>query len=298
MPTPITTGPARIVWGNPINGRPKIDQNNRPVLDDQGKQITQWAFGIAIPKADFGPLWQAMTSEAQTVFPQGVPANFAWKIKDGDGLDDQGKPFNTREGYAGCYVLSVSTESFAPRVVRLNGGAYSDMTEGIKTGDYVRVALNLKAHSGKLGTRGSMPGIYVNPVMVEFLGYGEAIQHGPDAMAVFGGQTVALPPGASAVPLAPQGNMPVLPMPAAMPGVPLGNPTHHAPRPGFAPAVVPGGMNYAATAQPVHTTTAYPSNVPPAHDFVTNAAPGMMGTPPTIPAHAGMPGFPSNQQSR
>lgn len=288
MPTQFTTGAARIVWGNPLIAKPKTDQNNRPVLDDQGKPIMQWSFGIAIPKAEAAGLYQAMQAEAATLYPQGVPQNFAWKFKDGDGLDDQGKPFSTREGYAGHIVLSVSTESFAPRVVRLNGGAYSDMTDGVKTGDYVRVALTLKAHSGKANVRGSVPGLYMNPQMVEFLGYGEAIINGPDAMTVFGGQQVALPPGASAVPLAPPGAMPGAPAPypttpGAMPGAPA-----FAPAAGY-PSANPAGYPAAPATPP---TTAYPSNVPPAppaHDFVRNAQQPQQHQQP---GHAPMPGQP------
>lgn len=310
MSTPITTGAARIVWGNPLTGKPKTDQNNRPILDDQGKQIMQWAFGIAIPKAEFGAIWQAMNTEAMTLYPQGVPQNYAWKFKDGDGLDDQGKPFNTREGYTGNIVLTVSTESFAPRVVRLNGGAYSDMLDGIKTGDYVRVAINLKAHSGKAGTRGSVPGLYVNPVMVEFLGYGEAIQNGPDAMAVFGGQQMALPPGASQVPLAPAGAMPGAPG-APQPGFTApgqfmpqpGTPMAHAPAAGHPGTPVasfqtPQGQtafhsSQPAPGQPQYAAPAFQgapaAPAVPAHDFVHRAAPGMAPQPGFAP----MPGQPT-----
>jgi len=304
MPIQFTTGAGRIVWGNPLIAKPKTDDNKKPVLDPQtGQPIMQYAFGFAIPKHEFGfvqgqqpfGLWAAMLAEATATFGQGVPANFAWKIKDGDGLDDQGKPYNTREGYAGCYVLTVSTESFRPRVVRLNGGAYQEMTDGIKTGDYGRVALTLKGHTGKQGTRGSKPGLYVNPQMFEFLGYGEAIQNGPDAMTVFGGQVVALPPGASAVPLAPSGGMPGAPgMPGVHPMQP-GQPQYAAAAaPGAAhPGTAPAGFQGA----PVTQGTAYPSNTAPAtpaHDFVYRAAQGMPDQPGGAPQYAaasGMPGY-------
>ena len=283
MPTQFTTGAARIIWGNPINGKSKTDQFNKAVLDIQGQPILQWAFGIAIPKADFPALWAAMNAEVAPLFPQGVPANFSWKIKDGDGPDNKGIPYSAREGYAGCYALTISTESFAPRVVNLVNGSYQDVVEGgIKTGDYVRAAVSLKAHPGTSGT----PGIYVNPVMIEFLGYGEAINNGPDAMAVFGGQTVALPAGASNMPTAPVGAMPIAGAVGAVPLQPAAIPG--------APVAVPGQPIPAAYPQPTMPTVS-PSNVPPApaHDFVAAAAPGMPGQPVAAP---GMPGQPTHYQ--
>ena len=290
----IITPVGRIVWGNPLNGRPKTDQNNQPVINAQtGQQVTQWSFGLAIPKAECAALFQAMQQEAGTVFPQGAPQNFAWKFKDGDGLDDKGIPFSNREGYAGCVVLSISTEAFAPRVVRLAAGSYQQMTEGVKCGDYVRVALGIKAHAGKMGVRGSVPGLYLNPSMIEFIGYGQEIISGPDASTLFGGQAVALPAGASAVPLAPPQPMPTAgmpgqapgfvqqPVPPAMPGVMPGNPQQP---PAAHPAQAVGGysMPGVSTMNSVSAGAAAPtshSSVPgaaPYPGFVNAAVPGML----------------------
>lgn len=276
------TGVGRIVWGNPLNGRKKTDNNNNVILGDDGQPIMQWAFGVAFPKNESGGLIQAMQQEAASVFPNGIPNNFAWKLKDGDGLDDQGKPMANREGHAGNYILAISTEAFAPKCVRLNGNTYSEMMEGIKTGDYVRVALNLKAHAGKQGVRGSVPGLYVNPQLIEFIGYGEAIIAGPDPMAVFGGQHVALPPGASAVPTA-SGPMPgqqpmqgVMPVnPSQQPGMPMGS----------VPGAVPQGMQPVASTVPVQT--AYPSSGQP---VAQQPQPGYPANPMPGNAPAGVPG--------
>jgi hypothetical protein len=297
MPTKIITGAARIVWGHPLTAKPKIDQNtNQPVRDPAtGQPIMQWAFGIAIPKHEFGPVWQAMAAEAATLFPQNPPQNFAWKYKDGDGVDDKGQPFSAREGYAGHYVLNISTESFGPRCVRNVNGAYADFTD-IKTGDYVRVGLTIKAHNGKPGTR-SVPGLYINPDMLEFLGYGTPIFNGPDAMALFGGQAVALPAGASAVPIVPQGSMP---MPGGTPGAPAPFPA-----PG-APAHAPGAVYPSAphagfpgspgtppmTVSPTNPPPAYAPAPPPAHDFVHNAAQQPMPGQQRQPNYPPMPGQP------
>lgn len=288
----IVTPVGRIVWGNPLNGRDKTDQQNNPVINPQtGQPVKQWSFGLAISKQEAGAIFQAMQQEAATVFPNGAPQNFAWKFKDGDGLDDKGIPFANREGYAGCIVLSISTEAFAPRVVRLIGGAYQSMTEGVKTGDYVRVALNIKAHAGKMGVRGSVPGLYINPTAIEFVGYGAEIVSGPDASTLFGGVPVALPPGASATPLAPAG-----PMPGAAGAMP-GNGMPTAPGIGVAQAVpmaptgnvpsmpgnVPAGPAAIPAQPPINSASAsvaptYPSNPAPAPhpQFVNQVMPGMM----------------------
>lgn len=295
--TECTTPGGRIVWGNPLIGRTKTDQNNQPVIGADGKPVTQWSFGLAIPQHECGPIFQAMNAEATTLFPNGAPQNFAWKFKDGNGVDDKGQPFANREGYAGCYVFSISTEAFAPRVVRLVNGAYSDMTEGLKTGDYVRVALNIKAHAGRADRRGSVPGLYLNPALVEFLGFGTAIISGPDPMAVFGGQAAALPAGASATPIASG------PMPGQVPG--NGYPTQPGNPPGIvapgmppspAPAAMPGHGTMPSNNGPHAPMPAYPSSMPaqpptapvqPAYDFVQQA-----GYHPTAlpPAAGGVPG--------
>ena len=255
----LITPVGRIVWGNPLNGKPKLNQQQQPVLNDQGQPVTQWAFGVAFNKSECAQLFQAMQQESSILFPNGVPQNFAWKFKDGDGLDDQGKPFNTREGYAGCIVLSIVTEAFAPRVVRLVGGAYQQWTE-VKCGDYVRVAIGIKAHAGKAGVRGSVPGLYINPQCVEFIGFGQEIVSGPDAMSLFGGASVAMPNGASATPLAPLNPMPM--QPAGMPGMlPQGQPMQPAGMPGMMPqgqpmqpagmpGMMPGNLQTQVSAQP------------------------------------------------
>jgi len=224
MSKEILSPPGRIVWGNPGKARAKTDsKTGQPVLKD-GQPVQQWVFGLAIPKEEFqAHVWPAMAEEIATGFPQGTPPNFSFKYKDGDGVDHKGVPFSNREGHAGCMILTVATESFAPPIFKLNpqSGQYDQWpAEQIKTGDYVRVSLSMKVNVPTNPTH--TPGIYVNPQGVEFLGYGEEIHNGPDAQGMFGGQAAALPQGASATPLASTQapGMPI-PQPAAAPLAPV-----------------------------------------------------------------------------
>lgn len=283
----IITPVGRIVWGNPLNSKPKMTNTRppQPVIDPKtGQQVMQWSFGLAIPKDQCGAIFQAMQQEAMTIFPTGqTPQNFAWKFKDGDGIDDKGIPFANRDGYKGCIALSISTEAFAPRIVRLTGGSYQQMTEGVKCGDFVRVALNIKAHVGKTDVRGSVPGLYLNPTMIEFVGYGQEIISGPDASTLFGGAAVTLPAGASATPVAPPQQMPTgmpgQPVVPAVPGMMPGNPQVPAvpgqPAQAAGAPYMPGNapMNLGS---PTGAAQMSPSNAPTYPGFVNQVMPGML----------------------
>jgi hypothetical protein len=251
----------RIVWGNPLVAKQRRDDNNKPKLKADGTPDMVHSFGLAIPKTEFGPIYAMMQQEAMGVFPNGqFPADFAWKFVDGDGVDRKGQPYNKRTGYAGHYVLAVES-NFPIRVVQYQGGSYVDMTQGVKTGDYVVLNFDIMGHGSKPGVRMSKPGLYLNPKMVCFVGYGEEINNAPDASNVFGGAQYALPPGASATPLAP-----TAPLPQGMPG-------QAAALPQGMPGMMPQGMPGAAPVLPGMPPS---TTVSPAHDFVHNAGlPGM-----------------------
>lgn len=294
----VTSPVGRIVWGN-LKGRPKLNQQRQPVLKD-GQPVTQWAFGVAFAKNPndpaFAALWQAIQSAALTQYPNGVPPNFAWKYDDGDGIDSNGKPFNQRTGYAGCIVLPISTEAFQPPICKLIGpNTYQNITpDDVKCGDYIRIALDIVGHGPKAGTAGSVPGLYINPRLVEFVAAGEAIITGPDPAAVFGGAAVQPPPGAAlatqpttAMPTgmapAPATTAPMtVPAAPAYPGAPVPTPAsapapQPVPTPAPAPVAAPMPVNPAAPPPampgfPQPAPTVSPTSVQPAPDFVQNAA--------------------------
>lgn len=282
----------RIVWGHPMKSVIKKDaRTKQPILRD-GKEVEQWVFGLAIDKNAFGQNeWPNMHKAASQVYPNGVPNGFSWKYKDGDSVDRQGKPYSNREGYAGCYVLTVSTEAFAPQVYkRESNGSFRLMEpHEVKCGDYVRVMLNVKANAPTDPTH--TPGIYVNPKGIEFVGYGpEIINGGLDPDEAFGAPVAQLPPGASLTPIGSS---------APMPGAFSPNPGQQQPQPGN---FTPPGMNPPAAAQPGQMPGGMPNQQPapmqqpplpqaapqqqpgqmppPAHDFVHNATGQMPGGMP------------------
>lgn len=323
MPIEVKTPVGRIVWGNPGKATIKKDQKGQPVLKD-GKPVEQWAFGLAIPKAEFQQVvWPAMAQEAATGYPQGAPQAFSWKYKDGDNdRDRNGVPYNQREGYAGCYVLTITTESFAPPIFKLNPqkGAYDQLTgDQIKTGDFVACALSFKVNVPT--DRTHTPGLYVNPVAIDHVGYGQPIFNGPDAQQLFGGTQYQLPPGASAAPVAAAGapGMPGTMQPAPQPGGMPMQPQQpqYQPQPGQMqpqqpyqpqPGGMPGQTMQPAPQQPMQPAPQYqqpqPGQLPPpAHDFTQPGGtmpyqpqyqpqPGMMPAPGAMqPQPGGMPGM-------
>jgi len=229
----------RIVWGKPGQATKKTDQQSKkPILKD-GQEVEQWVFGIAIPKADFlANEWTWFNHVATSVFKNGVPQGFSWKFKDGDDVDRNGKPFADREGYAGCYVLTISTEMFAPPIYKNEGGKYRQLeAREIKTGDFAVVKI-LTKYNGATGTQ--TPGIYVNPVAIELVAYGaEIISTGVDPDEAFGGRTYQLPAGASAMPVHSTQN-------GHAPGMTTAAPVAASPAPVPAPVAAPAPVPAAA----------------------------------------------------
>lgn len=273
MATECKTGVGRIVYGSPGKSIDKTDQKGIKVLKD-GQPVPQWSFGVAFPRDEFQrDIWPSMSAEVATGFPNGVPPQFAYKYKDGDwGIDRNGKPLRDRDGYAGCIVLSVSTEAFAPPIYKLNDRGTYDQIDGamVKTGDYIALGLNFVCNVP--ADRTHTPSLYVNPLAIEFVGYGPAIVGATtvDPNAMFGGARRALPPGASATPVA---GSPV----ASMPGV-------------TAPAPVQPASG-AMPGQP--TPMAAPTPVPPPPPAPAPAPVGPQR--PTDPSHIAHAGTPSEQ---
>ena len=268
-----TTPVGRIVWGQePLKQKPVLDDNKVPKVGANGQPRQQISFGLAIPKDQFqAQVWPHLYGIAAQAFNGSPPPNFAYKYVDGDGIDKNGVPYNNRPGYAGCYVLNISTEAYVPPLFKLNetGLGYRQMApQELKCGDWVAVGVEV-AYNGQKSPK--IPGVYINPKAVEFVAYDQHIagQGGADPQAMFGGQRHALPPGASATPIGGAGAV-------TMPGMGGGQPGMMQPAMGGMPGMQPQ-MQPQPTAQP------QPGMMTP---------PQGMQQPQMQPAMGGMPGQP------
>jgi hypothetical protein len=227
----------RIVWssGDLFKGKPKLDMNTKQQRTNaQGDAMFEYGFGLAIPKTALqqvgagepGEVWGAMHEEAYTLYPsKQLPPGFAMKFKDGDGVDPKGVSYANRAGHKDHIILACTT-TIPIKWFKYENGENFLVNEGIKCGDYVNVQLQIKAHQahgqGKAG-------LYLNPMAVQLIGYGEAIVNTPSGNQIFGTVAPPMPPGASQTPVAPQGQ--IVPTP--------GNPVQQSmPMPGAAAAPV------------------------------------------------------------
>ena len=236
------TGPGRLIMGSLTE---KQDKNLRGEPIPESEQ--RYFFGIAVPKTEpaFNDLWTKLFQMAAADYAavplvmnqinQGLAApQFAWKIDDGDAPQ-----FDSRTGQAkanptykqGCWIIKFNT-SFP--VACCDSQNRDIAPADIKRGDYVDLIFNAQSN----GAVDHTAGIYLNPVAMRRLGFGDAISGAVQASNVFGQAPAAvLPPGAS---LQPTAAAPApLPAGASLPGqAPAVHPT---PQPGYAPAPMPGG---------------------------------------------------------
>jgi len=262
----------RIVWvsGDLFAGRQKTDPQTRaPLFNADGKPKMEFGFGLAVPKSVLantapgqpGEIFTVMQQEAMKIFPSGqFPPDFAWKYKDGDGIDHNGVSFAQREGHA-QHIIFACTTAIQIKFFRHENGQNFNIADGIKCGDYVRVQLTIKAHPAI--NRGKA-GLYLNPNAVLFIGHGKEIINTPSGDQIFGTVAPVLPPGASATPVAPMTGM----------LTPQAQPTFAQPQYGGQPmqqqAPVPQAAPHYAVLPPVHQPQAQQG----------------------MPAPGGMPGFP------
>jgi hypothetical protein len=253
-------------------------------------------------QTEFGKFYQAIDHAARTcwpnLFPQPWPAPcvnplFAFKVADGDGVDRNGKRNAEKAGQAGHWIVSFGS-SYLPKVVQAAGNnVFNQITDPnmVKRGYYIRVAVDIASNESL-----QSPGLYLNPTMVEFCGYGPEIVGGPDAASVFG-QPAALPPGASTVP--PVGApLPAPPVPGAVGSPAPGLPAYQPPgAPAYQPPVAPAYQPPAAPVAPAYQPPAAPPvapayqppaapvpAVPPNTAYMTPPPAPVAPSPPVSPA--------------
>lgn len=225
-----TTPVGRLVQGDAFVPQTKDQQGNLRVVKsgpNVGHPAPQFFVSVAFPKigpngapnAEFEAFRVMLDRVARAEWPGLFPNPagpcvnplFTMKIKDGDGIDRNGKSNATKEGFAGHWVVSFAS-AYAPKVVRpTSPGVWETITDHatIKRGYFVRIAGSATGNDSP-----QTPGIYVNLDMIELVAYGAEIISGPDAATAFAAPA-ALPAGASAMPLAAS---PAMPPVSALPG--------------------------------------------------------------------------------
>ncbi len=168
-------------------GNPRVFKSGPNI----GKPNPQYFIAIAYAKTDtsFQQVYASMQEVARASFPQlfdaagnCVLATFSWKLVDGDGYDTSGKPNNVKDGFAGHWVLRLSS-GFAPKVYIK--GKY-DPTQVITDprelprGYYVRALIDIAGNDNA-----QKPGLYMNLKLIEIDKPGPIISNGPDASAAF-----------------------------------------------------------------------------------------------------------------
>lgn len=198
----------RMIGGSLYTPQAKTDNFGKPKLDAQGKQLTGFNFGIAIPKTSGMQHW-SQTEWGAKVRSIGVAAyqamcdnpSFAWKIIDGDSAipNKKGRKPCEQEGYVGHWVLWFS-QSWAPKLCSADGSTELTQPEAVMPGDWVQVYGSVKSNAPS-----PTPGVYLNPLAVALVGYhplGRIAVSSVDTKAVgFGaaqapGQVLAQPIGA------------------------------------------------------------------------------------------------------
>jgi len=178
--TEVTTPKSRIVWGHPFKSRPVLDDRTKqPKFKKDGTTPRRSIeFGLAIPKAEFQEVYAVMYAAVAEKFPNGIPPSFAWKIKDGDtDVDSKGVPLRTKEGYAGCVILTCRTElDSVPNYVFNHAVGRWEATDQTKRGDYVKTTLDFSINVATSHTEKSS--IFVNPKAVMLWEVGPEIKGG------------------------------------------------------------------------------------------------------------------------
>lgn len=264
MTTNFVSPVGRFVQGSLFELQTK-NQDGTPITVKTGPNAGQPGsrsfFAVAYAKTDplFAPFYAQMVAEAKASFPANFDAagncthpNFAWKLMDGDGIDQNGKKNSEKEGFAGHWIIKFGG-SFLPRVFYHGRTQPQDQVKDpnlCPRGYYVRVVGSMKGNQPS-----NKPGLYLNPDIVEVCGAGEIITSGPDATELLGGVAMALPAGAQALPGLPVAGAPSLPgMPAvAVAPAPMALPGSAGVLPGMpavavAPAPLPAALPAVAVA--------------------------------------------------
>lgn len=192
----------RMISGSVYKPVIETDNFNKPKLKDDGTPKTAFTFGVAIKKAgeqhwSQTPWGQLVLPIAAAAFPQQYQLpSFAWKIKDGDSNipNKNGKMMRDMDGASGHWVVFFK-QTWAPKLVTDKGTIQLTEPEAVVPGYYIEVLADVTPNTGP------SPGLYMNPMAVNRVAYGERIATASvDTTSVGFGQS-ALPAGASLTPV-------------------------------------------------------------------------------------------------
>jgi hypothetical protein len=278
----------RLVGGSVTQGD-STDSKGQPRVvktgPNAGQPLTQWSFGVAIPKGAEQSWtqtpWGALIYQAAVEgYPNGETQHptFSWKVIDGDSQipNKKGKKPCDQQGYPRHWVIWFASAA-APKLYEIIGNKQGDAPRPLLPPNEILPGYYVQVYgSAKDNKPSETPGVYINHSLVALAGYGERISQGPDANAVgFGG--APLPAGASTIPVGMMTTPPVAPAPlpgavvppSAVAPVPLPSTPYVAPV-----AVAPNPAILAAPPAPPAPAAIAPPPPPPA------PAADPMGAPP------------------
>lgn len=233
-----------------IQGVPDFD-SQRALVDADARAAWPQFFGQRPAGLVFGP----------ELAPDCINPKFANKFIDGDGFDDQGKPYSRYEGWAGHWVIKFQN-GYAPALqewvenwvdpMRPGSPPYTGWKElsvtgrTIKCGDYISVGGTCESNKST-----DSPGMYMNVDTIGFEKEGDLIvsNAGVDADTALGSRGGAASPNVA---------------PAASPAAPApGGPTSQ---------TAPAYDGYRTTAAPAAPAPAAPAPAAPAAPQMTAKA--------------------------
>ena len=193
----------RMIGGSVYKAQVETDSFGKPKKNPDGTDVESFSLGVAIPKGaerywSETPWGKEIVAVGFASHPQQVntPA-YAWKIKDGDSTvpNKNGKVPRDMEGCAGCWIVWFK-QRWAPKLVTDKGATQLTEPEGIVPGYFVEV------YASVAGNTGPSPGVYLNPIAVNRVAFGERIvTQSVDTTTIGFGQSAALPAGASLTPV-------------------------------------------------------------------------------------------------
>lgn len=200
--------------GRMISGSVKelrtTDHQGQPLAED----AYHWYIGLAVEKSNpkvieiihnlFGLAQRGYARDAGAMALIGLglgpfgpgQKGFSWKVKDGDERNPDGTLKN--EHGAGCFIFHLSN-NFPIKVGNAQNVEIDPKT--VERGYFVDASVSACVNE----QTGDRAGIYLNLQAVRLIAYGEIIQGGQSLGQMFGdapAQYAALPPGASAMPIA------------------------------------------------------------------------------------------------